>query len=156
MISKEIERTDAPFTKEQLERIKSCLAELTILVSFSQNMRKEEQSALSGADNYNRTFTEDAVRILSTAGMYPSIDTAQLQQDLSFFWQLQELTVSSRQLAQKLEDSLAKAGSQAYSSAHAIYKLMDPDSSTEFPDTKILYEKLKSRFADNDDIVSGK
>ena len=75
------------------------------------------------------------------------LNVATMQTDLQLFSQLDELTPLVRQLLEKLEDTQILAGSEAYVSALAGYRLFGAASEAGIPGADAVYDGLKARFS---------
>jgi hypothetical protein len=70
-----------------------------------------------------------------------------MQNDLSLFTQLDEIILLVKQLLERLEDTQMLAGSEAYTSALAVYRLISSAADAGVPGADAVNAQLKARFA---------
>lgn len=112
-------------TAAQVTAVKTALTTINTNLPFLVGLTTEERVALPSVDVNNKAFTEDAINAgVNNAALIPSyISVANMQNDMVLFNQLEEITGMVKQLLEKLEDTKLLAGSEAYVSALALYKL---------------------------------
>ncbi len=142
-------RLNITATAAQITAVKSALQTISTNLPFLIGLTKQERGALPTIDVNNKAFTEDAI---NAAVNNPSLLTNYLsvpnmQTDLTLFTQLDELTLITRQLLERLEDTQLLAGSEAYVSALTVYKLVGSAADAGVPGADAIYDQLKARFA---------
>jgi hypothetical protein len=108
-----------------------------------------EKVALPKMNDSNKTFTEDAQTGLSiNADIFPAyLKADEMGKDVTLFNQLEEFVQRSSKLCEKLSDTQTLAGSEAYITALAVYRLAESAAIAGIPGADTLYKQLKQRFA---------
>jgi len=142
-------RIDTILNDGQIASAKSLLEQMNTVMPFLLGLTRDERSNLPKISVANKVFTEDAWAILhNNPGLFPSfINATKLLNDLTLYRQLDELATISRQLTEKLEDTTMLAGSEAYVTALAVYRLLGSAADAGIAGADVLYEQLKARFA---------
>jgi len=142
-------RLNVTATTAQLTAAKTALQTINTNLPFLVGLTSEERISLPAIDVNNKNFTEDAIIAgLNNSAFIPSyVSVTGMQTDLTLFSQLDELIILTRQLLEKLEDTQLLAGSEAYTSALALYKLFGSASDAGMPGADTIYNQLKQRFA---------
>ena len=96
----------------------------------------------------NKVFTEDAINAaLNNPTLFPNfVNVDEMNNDLRLFEKMDELVVVLRQLLERVSDTQLLAGSEAYSSALAVYKIIGAAADAGIEGTKAIYDQLKARF----------
>ena len=117
------------------------------LTIFFEIVRK----TLNAIDVNNKAFTEDAINAgVNNAALVPAyISVPNMKSDLTLFAQLDELSGIANQLCERIEDTKMLAGSEAYGSALALYKIFGSAADAGVPGADSIVEQLKQRFATN-------
>ena len=138
-------------TAAQIAAVKAALQTIGTNLPFLTGLTVEERIALPAININNKVFTEDAINAaVNNTGLIPSyVSVPNMQNDLLLFSQLDELVVLVKQLLEKLEDTQLLAGSEAYTSALATYKLFGSAADAGVPGADAIYNQLKTRFAVN-------
>lgn len=142
-------RTNITATAAQITAVKTALQTITTNLPFLIGLTVEERVALPAIDVNNKAFAEDAINAgLNNATLIPSyVSVPSMQNDMTLFNQLEEISGIVNQLQEKLEDTKLLAGSEAYTSALALYKLFGAASDAGVPGTDAIVTQLKARFA---------
>nr|WP_315131482.1 hypothetical protein [uncultured Flavobacterium sp.] len=142
-------RTNITATAAQITAVKTALQTITTNLPFLIGLTVEERVALPAIDVNNKAFAEDAISAgLNNATLIPSyVSVPSMQNDMTLFNQLEEISGIVNQLQEKLEDTKLLAGSEAYTSALALYKLFGAASDAGVPGTDAIVTQLKARFA---------
>jgi hypothetical protein len=142
-------RTNITATAAQITAVKTALQTITTNLPFLVGLTVEERVALPAIDVNNKAFAEDAINAgLNNATLIPSyVSVPSMQNDMTLFNQLEEISGIVNQLQEKLEDTKLLAGSEAYTSALALYKLFGAASDAGVPGTDAIVTQLKARFA---------
>lgn len=142
-------RINITATAAQITAVKTALQTITTNLPFLIGLTMEERIALPSIDVNNKAFTEDAISAgLNNAALIPSyVSVPNMQNDMTLFNQLEEITGIVNQLSEKLEDTKLLVGSEAYVSALALYRLFGAASEAGVPGSDAIVAKLKTRFA---------
>ncbi len=142
-------RLNITLTEAQVTAVKAAIQTIYTEVPFLLGLTVEERISLPKINVANKAFTEDAINAITNNGdMLPGyLNVATMQTDLQLFSQLDELTPLVRQLLEKLEDTQILAGSEAYVSALAGYRLFGAASEAGIPGADAVYDGLKARFS---------
>ena len=142
-------RLSVTATSAQLTAVKNALQTINTNLPFLVGLTAEERAALPTIDVNNKAFTEDAINAgANNASLVPSyVSVANMQSDMTLFSQLDEVIQLTRQLLEKLEDTQMLAGSEAYTSALALYKLFGSAADAGVPGSDAIYNQLRTRFA---------
>lgn len=142
-------RLNIILTEAQVIAVKAAIQTIYTEVPFLLGLTVEERISLPKINVANKAFTEDAINAITNNGdMLPGyLNVATMQTDLQLFSQLDELTPLVRQLLEKLEDTQILAGSEAYVSALAGYRLFGAASEAGIPGADAVYDGLKARFS---------
>lgn len=142
-------RINTTATAAQLTAVRTALQTISTNLPFLIGLTIDERIALPAINVNNKAFTEDAINAaVNNATLIPSyVNVTNMQNDLSLFTQLDELILLIKQLLERLEDTQLLAGSEAYISALAVYKLIGSAADAGVPGADSIYNQLKSRFA---------
>ena len=142
-------RINSTATAAQVTAVKTALQTIATNLPFLIGLTVEERMALPTIDVSNKAFTEDAIIAgLNNAALIPSyVSVPNMQNDMVLFNQLEEIIAVVNQLLEKLEDTKLLAGSEAYVSALALYKLFGAASDAGVPGSDAIVAQLKTRFA---------
>lgn len=142
-------RLNTTATAAQISAVKTAIQTINTNLPFLIGLTIEERITMSTIDVANKVFTEDAmVAGLNNSNLLPSyISLSNMQNDLTMFNQLDEIIFAIKQLLEKLEDTQLLAGSEAYATALAIYKLIGSAADAGIPGTDVIIHQLKQRFA---------
>ena len=115
---------------------------------FLVGLTNTERQTLPKMSPVNRAFTEDAISVISNnTDMFPAyLDGNELSKDLQLYDQLDELLVMATQVCELIRDTQLLAGSEAYTTALASYRLVGAAAGGGLPGAKSVYEKLRKRF----------
>lgn len=141
-------RVNATMTAAQVAAVKSALNGVISNLPVLVGLTSEERMALPKISKSNKLFTEDAANLLNNNGsMFPSyVNAASIQNDLTYWVQLDELIPLVRQLLERMEDTQMLAGSEAYSMALAVYRLADAAAKGGVSGADTVYQQLRERF----------
>ncbi|MBO9617716.1 MAG: hypothetical protein J7539_01665 [Niabella sp.] len=141
-------RVDATLTPEAVQTVKDHIAAIQQSLPFLVGLTGTERMALPKINVGNKVFTEDAIQAaVNNTALLPSfVSVDEMKKDLSLYHSLDELVLLVQQLAEKLSDTQLLAGSEAYTSALAIYKIFGAAADAGVQGTKTLHEQLKQRF----------
>ena len=142
-------RLNSTATAEQITAVKTALQTINTNLPFLIGLTSDERVALPAIDVNNKAFAEDAINAgVNNAPLIPSyVSVESMQKDMILFNQLEEITALVNQLLEKLEDTKLLAGSEAYVSALALYKLFGAASDAGVPGSDVIVSQLKTRFA---------
>lgn len=144
-------RLNITATPVQIAAVKTALQTIQTNLPFLIGLTVDERIALPAIDVNNKAFTEDAINAgINNATLVPSyVSVPNMQNDMTLFTQLDEITALVRQLLEKLEDTQLLAGSEAYVSALTLYKLFGSAADAGVPGADAIVAQLKLRFASN-------
>ncbi len=142
-------RLNSTATAAQMTAVKTALQTISTNLPFLVGLTTDERVALPSIDVNNKAFTEDAINAgLNNATLIPSyVSVANMQNDITLFSQLEEIIGLVNQLVEKLEDTKLLAGSEAYVSALALYKLFGAAADAGVAGSDAIVGQLKTRFA---------
>ena len=144
-------RLNITATPVQIAAVKTALQTIQTNLPFLIGLTVDERIALPAIDVNNKAFTEDAINAgINNATLVPSyVSVPNMQNDMTLFTQLDEITALVRQLLEKLEDTQLLAGSEAYVSALTLYKLFGSAADAGVAGADAIVAQLKLRFASN-------
>lgn len=143
-----INRVNATLNPDTVQTIKNAIASIHQVLPFLVGLTPAERMALPKISVSNKVFTEDAIQVaVNNAELFPAfIKPEEMKKDLDLYHTLDELVILVRQTAERLTDTQILAGSEAYTSALIIYKILGAASASGVAGTKTLYEQLRQRF----------
>ena len=142
-------RLNTTATAAQIAAVKTALQTINTNLPFLIGLTTDERIALPAIDVNNKAFTEDAINAAANnTALIPSyVNVPNMQNDLSLFIQLDEIILLVKQLLERLEDTQMLAGSEAYTSALAVYRLISSAADAGVPGADAINAQLKARFA---------
>lgn len=142
-------RLNITATTAQITAVKTALQTIGTNLPFLTGLTTEERIALPAINVNNKAFTEDAINAaVNNTSLIPSyVNVPNMQNDLTLFTQLDEIILLTKQLLERLEDTQLLAGSEAFVSSLAIYKLIGSAADAGVPGADAIYNQLKQRFA---------
>lgn len=142
-------RLNITATAAQITAVKTALQTIATNLPFLIGLTIDERITLPAINVNNKAFTEDAINAaVNNATLIPSyVNVPNMQNDLTLFIQLDELILLVKQLLERLEDTQLLAGSEAYTNALAVYKLIGSASDAGVPGADAIYDQLRQRFA---------
>ncbi|MBZ4190650.1 hypothetical protein [Niabella beijingensis] len=144
-----VNRVNATLAPEVVKAVKDHIIAIEKALPFLVGLTTAERVAMPKINVGNKVFTEDAIQAaVNNAALLPSfIKVEDMKKDLALYHALDELVLVLQQLAEKLADTQLLAGSEAYASALAIYRIFGAASESGIQGTKTLYEQLRQRFS---------
>jgi hypothetical protein len=144
-------RVSVTATAVQVTAVKAAFQTILTNLPFLVGLTDDERKTLTSIDVSNKAFTEDAINAgVNNATLIPSyISVANMQSDLTLFTQLDELSGIANQLCERIEDTKMLAGSEAYGSALAMYKIFGSAADAGVPGADSIVDQLKKRFPGN-------
>lgn len=132
-----------------IEDIRKRFEALEQALSFTVGLTVDERVNLPKINVANRTFVMDSQSALQTNGSFmPTyLNVAELGKDITMYNQLEEFAQRSAQLSEKLSDTQMLAGSEAYVTSLAAYRLFEAAAKAGLPGADAIYDSLKERFA---------
>lgn len=142
-------RLNTTATAVQITAVKAAIQTISTNLPFLIGLTIDERISLPSIDVNNKAFTEDAINAgVNNAALIPSyVSVTNMQNDMILFNQLDEIKILTKQLLEKLEDTQLLAGSEAYTSALALYKLFGSAADAGVAGADAIYEQLRTRFA---------
>src|SRR3954467_13641096 len=109
-------RVNVTATPAQVTAVKAAFQTILTNLPFLVGLTTDERKSLQTIDVGNKAFTEDAINAaVNNATLVPGyVSVAGMQNDLTLFSQLDELSAIANQLCERLEDTKMLAGSEAY------------------------------------------
>lgn len=142
-------RLDFTLSQSDVTAINDSIDALNSSLDFLIGLTVTERITLPAIDVNNKAFTEDAINAAtSNETLLPGyISVVAMKNDLDLFNQLEPIKIKLNQILEKINDTQLLAGSEAYTSALAIYKLFGSAADAGVPGTDTIYDLLKQRFA---------
>ncbi|WP_436415110.1 hypothetical protein [Petrimonas sp.] len=141
-------RISVALTAEAEQQVRAGISMIQEAMPFLVGLTAAERITLPKINVSNKVFTEDAINAaVNNPLLLPSfVNVEEMRADLLLFEKLDELSVVLKQLQEKVSDSQLLAGSEAYSSALAVYKIIGAAADAGIEGTKAIYDQLKERF----------
>ena len=129
--------------------IRKKFEELEAALNFIIGLTIDERVNMPKINVANRTFVMDSQAALQTnASFMPAyVNVPELGKDITVYNQLEEFAQRSAQLSEKLSDTQMLAGSEAYLTSLAAYRLFEAAAKAGLPGADAVYDSLKERFA---------
>ncbi|WP_281636058.1 hypothetical protein [Flavobacterium marginilacus] len=142
-------RVNATATAAQVTAVKAAFQTILTNLPFLVGLTADERKSLNTVDVANKAFTEDAINAaVNNPTLVPSyLSVANMQNDLTLFTQLDEISGLANQLCERIEDTKMLAGSEAYSVALALYKSFGSAADAGVQGADSIVDQLKKRFA---------
>ena len=144
-------RLNITATSAQITAVKGALTTILTNRPFLIGLTTDERITLPSIDVNNKAFTEDAINAgVNNSSLIPAyVSIPNMQNDMALFIQLDEISLLLRQLLEKIDDTQQLAGSEAYVSALALYKLFGSAADAGVPGADAIVAQLKQRFTSN-------
>lgn len=141
-------RVNATMTAAQVTAVKAAIQTIYDNMPFLIGLTTEERISLPKINVVNKAFTEDAINaVANNSASIPSyLNVSQMQNDLTLFTQLDELSTLIRQVLEKIEDTQIVSGSESYVASLTSYKLFEAAAAAGIPGADAIYASLKQRF----------
>lgn len=148
-------RVSATATAAQVTAVKAAFQTILTNLPFLVGLTADERKSLNSIDVNNKAFTEDAINAgINNPTLIPSyLSLANMQNDLTLFSQLDEISGIATQLCERIEDTKMLAGSEAYTVALALYKSFGAAADAGVQGTDSIVDQLKKRFASNNGTI---
>jgi hypothetical protein len=142
-------RVNVTATPAQVTAVKTAFQTIMTNLPFLVGLTADERKSLQTIDVGNKAFTEDAINAaVNNAAFVPSyVSVAGMQNDLTLFTQLDEISGLANQLCERLEDTKMLAGSEAYQGALTLYRAFGTAADAGALGADSIVEQLKKRFA---------
>ncbi|PJJ10144.1 hypothetical protein CLU83_3537 [Flavobacterium sp. 1] len=142
-------RVNATATAAQVTAVKAAFQTILTNLPFLVGLTADERKSLNTVDVSNKAFTEDAINAaVNNTTLVPSyLSVANMQNDLTLFVQLDEISGLANQLCERIEDTKMLAGSEAYGVALALYKSFGSAADAGVLGADSIVDQLKKRFA---------
>jgi hypothetical protein len=149
-------RVNSTATAAQVTAVKAALQTISTNLPFLIGLTADERKTLTAIDVSNKAFTEDAINAgVNNSTLVPSyISMPNIQNDLTLFSQLDEISAMVNQLCERIEDTKMLAGSEAYGAALTLYKAFTSAAEAGVPGTDSIVDQLKKRFTSNGNTVT--
>ena len=137
----------AELSDDTLSKIHAGIDELEALMPFLISLSSDERKGMAKLGDKSKAFVDKATEAaLQYAELLPrSLDVNELKKDTQLFDQLYSVNMALRGLLDKVESTLAIAGSEAYAGALLTYQsLKYQGKSTEL---EAVVDELGKRFA---------
>jgi hypothetical protein len=141
-------RIAVTLTQQKIDEVKGLLTQLNAALPFLTGLTTEERMTLPKINVANKAFVDDAiVAINANPALVPSyVNKDELGKDYTLYSQLDELVMLTNQFCEKLADTQMLAGSEAYVSALAAYRMFQAAADAGVPGADAVYDSLRSRF----------
>lgn len=141
-------RISITLTAEAEQQVRTGLTMIQEAMPFLVGLTPSERVNLPKINVNNKVFTEDALNVAANNAslLPPFVKVDEMRNDLVLFEKLDELIVVLKQLLEKLTDTQMLAGSEAYASALAVYKIAGAAADSGIEGAKAVYEQLRERF----------
>ena len=141
-------RISVSLTPEAEQQVRTGINMILEAMPFLVGLTAAERVNLPKMNVNNKVFTEDAINAaLNNPTLFPNfVNVDEMNNDLRLFEKMDELVVVLRQLLERVSDTQLLAGSEAYSSALAVSKIIGAAADAGIEGTKAVYEQLKARF----------
>ncbi len=141
-------RVNITMTAAQITAVKAAIITIQTNMPFLIGLTVDERITRPKINVNNKAFTEDAINAaVNNASMIPAyFSTANMLTDLNLFEQLDELLLVINQLVEKIDDTHMLAGSEAFVSALASYRLFEAAATAGVPGADTIFAQLKARF----------
>jgi hypothetical protein len=142
-------RLSKTLTQAEIDALRGAFNTIETILPWLIGLNTSEKVALPKMNDSNKTFTEDAQTGLSiNADIFPAyLKADEMGKDVTLFNQLEEFVQRSSKLCEKLSDTQTLAGSEAYITALAVYRLAESAAIAGIPGADTLHKQLKQRFA---------
>ena len=129
--------------------IRKKFEELEAALNFIIGLTIDERVNMPKINVANRTFVMDSLAALQTnASFMPAyVNVPEMGKDITVYNQLEEFTQRAAQLSEKLGDTQMLAGSEAYLTSLAAYRMFEAAAKACLPGADAIYDSLKERFA---------
>lgn len=124
------------------------IKDATGLLPFLVGLTPRERESLPKIDVNNKAFVEDAINALNTEQMVlpNGINGEEIRKDLILYSQLDSIELQLLDLLTKVRHTKMLAGSEAYTSALFIYRMVEAYHLAGIPGYTALYNQLRKRF----------
>jgi hypothetical protein len=141
-------RINITATAAQITAVKAAFQTILTNLPFLIGLTTDERTSLPKMNVNNKAFAEDSINAgANNAAMVPSyLSVPNMQNDLTLFNQLDELEGLANQLCERIRDTRILAGSEAYVSALALYRLFGSAAEAGVPGADAIVAQLRERF----------
>lgn len=141
-------RIDVIVKDPEIIAVKAAMQTINDSLPFLIGLTKTERETMNAIDVDNKGFAEDALNagINNPDMLSKYISVEAMQKDLTLYGQLDVLAGLTKQLLEKLEDTKLLAGSEAYTSALALYKMFIGAADAGVPGADSIVAVLRKRF----------
>jgi len=142
-------RVNTTATAAQLTAVRTAFQTILTNLPFLVGLTADERKSLNAIDVNNKAFAEDALSAaVNNATLVPGyISVPTMQNDLTLFAQMDEISGLANQLCERIEDTKMLAGSEAYNTALSLYKSFGTAADAGVLGADSIVDKLKTRFA---------
>ena len=143
------DRVNHTFTQAEIDEIKQHFSAINrIMAPKLVGLTKEERRKLPKMYKANLLFVQDAKLVAdNNPELFPAYFNANaMRTDLELHLQLKEIGMLSGQVNEKVMDTSLIAGSEAYVSALAVYRMVQAAAKAGIAGAKALADKLAERF----------
>ncbi len=141
-------RVAATLPAASIATIKTAIATIKTNLPFLVGLTTEERASIPKISEVNRVFTKDALNaVQNNASMLPGYyNPADLRMDMELYEAIDEINLLINQLSELINDTQMLAGSEAYISALAAYRLFGAAAAAGVPGADAIYDSLAARF----------
>ena len=144
-----LNRIDTTFTDAEFNNIKDAIRNIdSSLGGKTRSLTKEERKKLPKINKDNLLFVQDAALAADNArDLLPAYFSSEaMRTDTQYHLQLKELSLLLAQLQEKISDTMMLAGSEAYTSALTVYRMLQAAAKGGVSGAEPLATKLAERF----------
>jgi hypothetical protein len=144
-------RVNVTATAAQITAVKTAFQTILGNMPFLVGLTTDERKSLLTIDVSNKAFTEDAINAgVNNVTLVPGyVSVAGMQNDLTLFTQLDEISGLANQLCERIEDTKMLVGSEAYQGALTLYRAFGTAADAGVPGADSIVDQLKKRFPGN-------
>lgn len=142
-------RVSAQLDPQALDAVRANINAIRQQMPFLVGLTVEERVTMPKINEANKIFVEDCVNVMQNNGEFlPAyLDVAEVQRDLTLFSQLDAISVQLEKLLEQINDTKMLAGSEAFGTSLAAYRLFAAAAKAGLPGADSAYDRLKARFA---------
>ncbi len=135
-------------TEAQISQFREGIIQAENGVPFLVGITKVQRMTIPKIAEGNLNFVQDSLNAMQdNTDMLPAyMNNDNLATDLTLYQQLDPLVQLVGQLYEKLRDTQMLAGSEAYISALAFYRMVEAAAKAGLPGADTVYEQLRQRF----------
>lgn len=141
-------RLSAALTQQDIADIKAAITVISNKLPFLVGLTADERKTMPKINRQNKLFVDDALQAcIDNSSILPNyVNVGEMKKDFQLYVSLGEVLMPLSQLYEKVRDTQILAGSEAYSSALVVYKMMQMAASSGIPGMETIAAQLSERF----------